>query len=65
LELDEVRWDEQLAWIADVRDVTVVLSAKRRKIVGFVEFDWKAAVIRVPPTRLVLSGLPYSSLSYK
>jgi hypothetical protein len=58
VELDEERWDEQLVSIVDIRDETVVLSARRWNVV-LVEFETKLACVMGPPGLLELLGSPY------
>jgi hypothetical protein len=54
----EVISEEQLATILRRREETVALSATMRNVV-FWDEDRNAAVIIMPPGRLVLSKLPY------
>jgi hypothetical protein len=61
VELDEERWDEQLASMVDIRDVTVELSARRWNDV-LDEFEMKFAWVIAPPGRLELLGSPYYKL---
>jgi hypothetical protein len=58
VELDEDREDEQLASIVAIKDVTVVLSARRWNEV-LDEFEMKLAWVIAPPGRLELFGSPY------
>ena len=58
VELDEERWDEQLASMVDIRDVTVELSVRRWNDV-LEEFEMKLAWVIPLLSRLELLGLPY------
>jgi hypothetical protein len=58
VELDEERWDEQLASIVDIRAVTVELSAMTWNDV-LDELEMKFASAMGPPGRLELLGTPY------
>ena len=57
-ELEELREEEQLVFMSQMRSVVVPLSATSRNT-SWVEDDWKVAAAMAPPGRLELLGSPY------